>query len=285
MNQYAYGGYVCENIYFLGRSGVINYKGIRIAGISGIFNEYNYHKGYYETNLLERSQKISVYHTREFDIMKMNLITNPVDIFLSHDWPFNVVHKDDVNKILKVKKGWDDLENGEMGSRPSRYLMNLLKPKFWVCGHMHYYYKTIIDETTFIALDKIINQSRQWLDFIEIKAKNDLDEIVVDQEWLVINKVMKEYYPMMNLNYSYKAFALSKEYNKFVYIKNAKVMQPMNDFIENKKKKLAAEVNDIIPFIEDYSTYKKYILSKYEEVDMALLGLTAQNNEEILLDD
>ena len=34
-----YGGYVAPNIYFAGFSGVINVNGVRIAGLSGIFND------------------------------------------------------------------------------------------------------------------------------------------------------------------------------------------------------------------------------------------------------
>lgn len=39
-----YGGWVCPNIYFMGQSGVVWYKGLRIAGISGIFNGGDFQK-------------------------------------------------------------------------------------------------------------------------------------------------------------------------------------------------------------------------------------------------
>lgn len=40
-----YGGFVAPNIYFLGFSGVVWYKGIKIGGLSGIFNQRHYHAG------------------------------------------------------------------------------------------------------------------------------------------------------------------------------------------------------------------------------------------------
>ena len=43
-----YGGYICEKIYYLGRTGSINFKGIKICGISGIYNYFDYFKGHFE---------------------------------------------------------------------------------------------------------------------------------------------------------------------------------------------------------------------------------------------
>jgi lariat debranching enzyme len=40
-----YGGYVAPNIYFLGFGGVVNYRGIRIAGLSGIYDAKHYTHG------------------------------------------------------------------------------------------------------------------------------------------------------------------------------------------------------------------------------------------------
>ena len=37
-----YGGWVAPKIYYLGHAGVVNFGGIRIAGLSGIYNELHY---------------------------------------------------------------------------------------------------------------------------------------------------------------------------------------------------------------------------------------------------
>jgi lariat debranching enzyme len=36
---------VAPNIYFLGMSGVVNFGGLRIGGLSGIYKKFDYKKG------------------------------------------------------------------------------------------------------------------------------------------------------------------------------------------------------------------------------------------------
>ncbi len=40
-----YGGWVAPNIYFLGMSGVVNFGGLRIGGLSGIWKKFDYKQG------------------------------------------------------------------------------------------------------------------------------------------------------------------------------------------------------------------------------------------------
>lgn len=42
MWQLPYGGWVAPNIFYIGHSGVVEYAGLKIAGISGIFKPYDF---------------------------------------------------------------------------------------------------------------------------------------------------------------------------------------------------------------------------------------------------
>jgi lariat debranching enzyme len=86
-----YGGWAAKNIFYLGSSGVVNFGGLRIAGFSGVYKKYDYWKGHYEVPPFDESTKRSFYHVRDYELMKLRMINQPLDVIMSHDWPEGVV--------------------------------------------------------------------------------------------------------------------------------------------------------------------------------------------------
>ena len=74
MQELHYGGWVAPRIYFLGASGVINFRGLRVAGISGIFKRYDFNTGYHERAPYSDDSVRSVFHVREFDYHKLQQV-------------------------------------------------------------------------------------------------------------------------------------------------------------------------------------------------------------------
>ena len=196
-----YGGWVAPNIYYLGRSGLINVKGIRIGGVSGIFNKHDYFRGNYEQNEKDiNGDKKSIFHLREFEIAKMSHIKNKIDIFMTHDWPTNLVSDEDKEKVFTIKPHFKkDILEGVLGSFPGEFLLKYLKPNFFICGHMHFYYNNKINETEIYAFDKCLDK-RKYFGLIEVKKSlismdiND-NNIYIDPEWMAINHVFNQYFP------------------------------------------------------------------------------------------
>ena len=82
-----YGGFVCPNVYYLGHSGVVNFGDLRVGGLSGIYKSNDYRRAQHERPPYSSDTLRSAYHIREFDVEKLKSVTEPLDVFLSHDWP------------------------------------------------------------------------------------------------------------------------------------------------------------------------------------------------------
>jgi lariat debranching enzyme len=105
----ALGGWVAPNIYFLGIAGVVRVAGVRIAGVSGIFSEKDFHKLHFEQQPFDQGKIRSVYHTRDIDIARMmKLSCESPTIFLSHDWPLSASQNGDQAKLLRRKPFFRD---------------------------------------------------------------------------------------------------------------------------------------------------------------------------------
>lgn len=210
-----YGGWVCKNMYFLGNTGVVNYRGLRIAGLSGIFNHANCNKGRFERMPLDQSSIRSVYHMRRLDVFRLELLqrriaTNPIDIFLTHDWPNKVYDFGNRQQLLRFKPAFrQDIESRfGLGNPLTRRLLFQLTPSRWFAAHLHckFYARVLHDgptnspeeskkETHFLALDKIENRHKckngyNFMDVFDIEPSDKTFaedyNLYHDIEWLTI---------------------------------------------------------------------------------------------------
>ncbi|KAJ3473927.1 hypothetical protein NLI96_g12748 [Meripilus lineatus] len=132
-----HGGWLAPNIYFLGHAGCIQVNGIRIAGASGIFKSQDFPHGHWERLPYNQGSMRSIYHIREFNIMRLSLLSRPT-IFLSHDWPQGIEHFGDTNGLLRRKPFFrQDIKTGSLGSPPMMGLLHTLKPDWWFSAHLH----------------------------------------------------------------------------------------------------------------------------------------------------
>jgi len=142
-----YGGWVAPNIYYLGQSSVLWFKGLRIGGISGIYYPADYSRPYYETLPYHSSSIRSIYHTRHYEIQKLLALglsphfkatTKPLDIFVSHDWPQSIYYSGNLQKLLRIKPFFkQEIDRHQLGSPPLKDILSSLKPKFWASAHLH----------------------------------------------------------------------------------------------------------------------------------------------------
>ena len=129
-----YGGWVANNIYFMGASGVLTVtkgsKRVRIGGISGIDKHWDSQRGYFERKPYrsggrkEQSLTKSMYHIREFEVQKFCLLQERVDVMVSHEWPTLVttprLNRDmrSVEQLIRFKPYFkDEIRKGILGSQ------------------------------------------------------------------------------------------------------------------------------------------------------------------------
>ena len=140
-----YGGWVAPNIYYLGASGCVTYRGLKIAGLSGIYKKWHYHQGFHERLPYTEDTKRSIYHIRSFDTKKLHFLSSPT-IMLSHDWPTNIHKHGDWRELLRRKPHFrNDMEKGELGSQPAEILLGKLRPQYWFSAHLHVKFSAFID--------------------------------------------------------------------------------------------------------------------------------------------
>ncbi|KAI8353277.1 lariat debranching enzyme, C-terminal domain-containing protein [Choanephora cucurbitarum] len=226
-----HGGWVCDNIYYLGHSGVVQFGGLRIGGLSGIFKENHYQKGHYERLPYNPVDLKSAYHVREYDVEKLLQISKPMDIFLSHDWPRGVERYGDLAHLMQIKKYFvSEIMTNTLGSQPNELLLSKLQPSYWFSAHLHVHYAALVNHdmwkkgrypprteailnqqnpneaeidqesstskvTRFLSLDKCLPQ-RQFLQIIDIPSPHDEAkdyDFYYDMEWLAITRAMHPY--------------------------------------------------------------------------------------------
>ncbi|ODV58829.1 RNA lariat debranching enzyme ASCRUDRAFT_24306, partial [Ascoidea rubescens DSM 1968] len=211
-----FGGFVAKNIYYLGKSNVLWFNGLKIAAISGIFNDRDYMKNDFESFPLNQSHLRSVYHTRKLDYLKLliynqlilsnNKINNSInpndpndpndsnnpnkqnthlDIMLSHDWPQSIEQHGNLNRLLKLKPFFkSDISNNNLGSPLNLNLLKILKPKNWYSAHLHVKF-----DATFLHSNKnkLLNQNITKNDNEYKRRKLDADTKIENNDEIKLN--------------------------------------------------------------------------------------------------
>ncbi len=133
------GGEVAPGIRYLGRAGIVERHGLRIAGLSGIHSPKRYELPIparweaYRTLLKEPT------YFRKADVERL-LAAPTIDILLTHDWPAG--------------------HFGPFGNPQGRALLDTLRPRLHLVGHMHRPARKRIahndgGETLLLALDQV----------------------------------------------------------------------------------------------------------------------------------
>lgn len=196
LQELPYGGWVAPNIYYLGYAGVVKVGGVRIGGLSGIYNGHNYLKGHFERPPYDRGTQRSAYHVRNLEAFRLKqLAQDPPQILMSHDWPEDADKFGNLEQLLRFKPHFrEDVQAHKLGSRPAREILDIVQPEYWFSGHLHCKYAALIEHeggrsTKFLALDKCLPR-RRFLQILTVGSEIENGELQLeyDPAWLAILK-------------------------------------------------------------------------------------------------
>ncbi|KAK7678653.1 hypothetical protein QCA50_018380 [Cerrena zonata] len=142
LKELEYGGWVAPNIYYLGAAGSVWFKGIKISGISGIWNYHSFNaKSHHDHELklpYDNSIIRSIYHVKPKNFLKTYLQDFNTDIVVSHDWPQGIWDYGDVSLLIRKKPFFkEDIRTGRLGSPLNRLILNKLRPNYYFSSHLH----------------------------------------------------------------------------------------------------------------------------------------------------
>ena len=150
------GGPLLPNLDYLGRAGVREWAGLRLAWVSGIYSprwfdcprrawpygpERAKEAGYFRREDLEPARK-----------------WGRADIMLMHPWPTQL----ESGVGPEGRRPWVDV-----GVQPLGDLVRAVRPRFVFCGHMHHPGRADVDGTCFVALDAFNERPGQAVAILE----------------------------------------------------------------------------------------------------------------------
>ena len=159
LQELYYGGWVAPNIYYLGAAGVVTYKGVRIGGISGIYNDRHYHMGHFERPPYDNSSLRSVYHVRTLEVYRFKVLAalaakkkdsrQRVDVMVSHDWPQGIENHGNTRYLLSRKPYFrSEVERNCLGSPANHEILQAIKPKLWFSAHLHVGFRATVNHSS-----------------------------------------------------------------------------------------------------------------------------------------
>lgn len=154
------GGTILQNLNYMGRTSSRAVRGLRIAGLSGIFSSR-----FYETPRepwpFHVSKVKQASYFRRMELQELAGTPRP-DILLVHEWPTQM----EAGRTPTWPGHWS-----KVGCEPLGDLVSRLKPRFVFCGHMHVAAKVHWQGTTIVALGNFAARPDQSIAILESHAE------------------------------------------------------------------------------------------------------------------
>ncbi|MBX7222473.1 MAG: metallophosphoesterase [Blastocatellia bacterium] len=138
LDRFPAGAELIHNCQYLGRSGCLTVNSLNVVGLSGIYHADWYSQPRPEISRIASVSNKSFMYFNESDVDPLLNREGRVDILLLHEWPANIIDEADQAEFEQVRRS---LRYDSVGNEISELVVQWLKPKLVLCGHMHKQYR------------------------------------------------------------------------------------------------------------------------------------------------
>ncbi|WP_068900488.1 metallophosphoesterase family protein [Planomonospora sphaerica] len=152
--------------HFLGRSGVAEIAGLRVAFLSGIYSRHFSEPAEPPAITPARLKEYGYFTRPHVDRLLHQARGRRIDLLITHDWPAGLAYR----HHGKTAVGCDRI----------RMLTDALNPQVHVCGHMHVPYRERIGATDVVCLSQVRHGTApaDTVAVLELGADGVLKELV-----------------------------------------------------------------------------------------------------------
>lgn len=172
LEEISQGGQVANNCYYLGRVGTVMLSGLKVVGVSGIYEPELFQNQRPDVSLVSQSSCKRYIGFTEVDITQA-LSFSSADILLLHDWPCDMISLTEAKRF-----GWFR----SIGNEYARLLVERLQPRLVLCGHMHqpYRYQIVgLNQVTDICCLANVAQGKNAIAIFQLSPEGKLVELPI----------------------------------------------------------------------------------------------------------
>jgi lariat debranching enzyme len=165
------GGEVAPGCHYLGRVARLERDGLVIVGLTGIYKESAF-GGRPPIRALGSTPKKAFTYFSEDDIERA-LAFGRADVLVLHDWPLGAITPEQHADVRGQRRAGD---SGDLGNPWARALVDRLRPRLVVAGHMHWRHRSRIGPSLFAAMGHI-DTGRDALGVFTVRDDGGIEEV------------------------------------------------------------------------------------------------------------
>lgn len=165
------GGQVAPNCHYLGRVGQKRISGISVAWLGGIYSDRGLAGRPPLSALPTAKKKLYAYFSQAEAERAMHF--SKTDVLILHEWPRGAIRPEQAHEVANRRRARDA---EAVGNELAKSIVDRLRPKLIIAGHMHWRHRSHIGLSRFAAMGHI-DTGPDALGVFEARQSGDIVEL------------------------------------------------------------------------------------------------------------